>query len=61
MKIIFLKGKSGNILIPLYLYSEEDWHLYTWLNHPLVPPLEIQCSISMEEIMSELSGFHTLC
>ncbi len=26
----------------------EDWHLYTWLNHPLVPPLEIQCSISVE-------------
>lgn len=26
----------------------EDWHLYTWLNHLLVPPLEIQWSISME-------------
>lgn len=26
----------------------EEWHLFTWLEHPLVPNLEIQCSISIE-------------
>lgn len=27
---------------------QEEWHLFSWLNHPLVPTLEIQCSISIE-------------
>lgn len=26
----------------------EEWHLWGWFKHPLVSPLEIQCSISVE-------------
>ena len=26
----------------------EEWHLFAWLEHPLVPTLEIQCSISVK-------------
>lgn len=27
---------------------QEEWHLFSWLNHPLVSTMEIQCSISIE-------------
>ena len=27
----------------------EDWHLFSWLIHPLFPTLEIQCSINLDE------------
>ena len=26
----------------------EDWHLFSWLIHPLFPALEIQCSINID-------------
>lgn len=31
------------------IWRQEDWHLFAWLEHPLVPMLEIQCTISVEE------------
>lgn len=26
----------------------DEWHLWGWFKHPLVPAVEIQCSISIE-------------
>ena len=36
---------------------QEEWHLYAWLNHPLVPTLEIQISINIEREMIRILWF----
>lgn len=38
------QNHTGSIVSML----RDEWHLWGWFKHPLVPPLEIQCSISVE-------------
>ncbi len=38
------RNHTGSIVSML----RDEWHLWGWFKHPLVPPLEIQCSISVE-------------
>ncbi len=45
-KVCVLKRSSADSVV-VSIFPEE-WHLFTWLEHPLVPALEIQCSISIE-------------
>ncbi len=43
-----LKKTSRNQMGSVIPIFSEEWHLFGWLNHQLVPTLEIQCSISMD-------------
>lgn len=38
------RNHTGSVVSML----RDEWHLWGWFKHPLVPPLEIQCSISVE-------------
>lgn len=41
----YKRNHTGSVVS---IWRQEDWHLFTWLKHPLVPTLEIQCSIGIE-------------
>lgn len=39
------RNHTGSAVISIF---PEEWHLFAWLEHPIVPTLEIQCAISLE-------------
>lgn len=43
-----LKKQKRNYAGSVIAIFSEEWHLFAWLTHSLVPTLEIQCSIDIE-------------
>lgn len=47
-KELSLEKKKRNHTGSIVSIFREEWHLWGWFQNPLVPALEIQCSISIE-------------